>query len=171
MPFLKLDADEMELILLHLPDDDCCHDLRIRLSTVLPMVPHLPENFVIAAPDEHEALASEDAGSAPEAGPKEKEKKNDDRPWPEGYVPFGTPPFGWRRHGERVVVAKEEQDVMRWILKGKKKGWTHEQIAADLNGRLLRTRRGSKWDGSGVSRLLKTSIEHPMNAKLKKRWG
>jgi len=173
MPFVRLDADEMELILLHLPDDTVCHDLRLRLGTILPMVPHLPENFVVAGSDEHHVASSEGVPEEPKAEEtcSPSTQARTEKPWPEGVVPFGTLPFGWRRHGERVVRAKEEQDIMKWILKGKKKGWTHAQIAADLNGRLLRTRRGSKWEGSGVGRLLKTSIEHEMNKHLKKRWG
>ena len=173
MPFVKLSEAEVEVMLFHLPKDsinDTCQDLRLRLSTLLPVFPGLPEDFVIGGPEEPEEPEPE-----PDEKPKTKKrvtkKAPADPPWPKGVVPFGTLPFGWRRHGEKVVVAKEEQDVMKWILKGKKKEWTHEQIANDLNGRMLKTRRGSKWEGSGVSRLLKTSIEHKMNKALKKRWG
>ncbi len=94
---------------------------------------------------------------------------SDDAPrqnWPTTRPSFLNTPFGWEQQGEELVVCKREQDVIKAALKAHKKGWTYQQIADDLNGRHLRTRRGSRWNAQTVRHLLTRSVKHKQNKGL-----
>lgn len=162
---VQLDLGEIDLILTHLPDDSITHDLRIRLQTIMSYAP-------VFAANSGRGLQQVAAPTAPTTASPDEETTFEPQPWPTNLPPLvGTPPYGWRRHGERLVHALEEIDVMIHVLQGRKREWSYAQIANDLNSRMLYTRNGSKWNSSGISRIYNKSIEHPANAPLKARFG
>jgi hypothetical protein len=162
--FVKLESEAVRAVVASLPATSA---LSIRLRTILDLLPHLPDDVVIEVDTD---------GVCRHDGPADRPSEPGDAhgavdPWPVGGPKMVNPPFGWRRHGKKVVRATEEREILRRVLQGVKLGWSNSQIANDLNGRALRTRRGSKWDGSGVGRLRKGALEHSMNAQLKERYG
>lgn len=166
---VSLDLAAVRIIAARLPDDAETHDLLIRLRTIVEITPLLSNDaregppIVLATSGKMKVYPPEDDGA--------EDAEDEVDPWPAGAPTVATPPFGWRRHGKRIVKAKEEQEILRRVLQGVKRGWSNPQVAEDLNGRHLRTRRGSKWDGAGIGRLRKGPIEHAANAKLKERYG
>ncbi|HET6497329.1 MAG TPA: hypothetical protein VFH61_18440 [Thermoleophilia bacterium] len=168
---ISLELDEIGLILLHLPDDSITHDLRIRLKTIVEVAPHMM-GVLYTAPDRAPVSTEVDplrTLTAPlDFGEDEPFEPS---PWPTNLPPLrGTPPYGWRRHGEKLVPALEEADVMIRVLQGRKRGWSYTQIANDLNSRQLFSRNGSRWTSSGTSRIHKKSCEHRANASIKARY-
>lgn len=162
MAFLKLDADAVLAVADELPTDSV---LRVRLRVIASLMPQLHQDVLFDPENADDGLMIADTTTATEPG------EEPDDPWPTGKPKMVNPPFGWQRHGNRVVTAKVEQEILRRVLQGVKKGWSNAQVADDLNGRSLTTRRGSKWDSGGVGRLRKGALDHPMNVKLKERYG
>jgi hypothetical protein len=166
MAFLKLDADAVRAVAAAMP---VASILRVRLRVIAGLLPQLPSDVVFDPADGDGLVPDDVAAERADDAAKPGEESHD--PWPVGKPKMVNPPFGWRRHGQRVVKAKEEQEILRRVCQGTKKGWSNAQIAEDLNGRSLTTRRNSKWDGSGIGRLRKGALSHAMNAKLKERYG
>ncbi len=90
--------------------------------------------------------------------------------WPTGEVPL-TPPFGWRVEEGKVVPDRDEHLVMKYLLIGRKKGYSYQQCADDLNGRRLRNRAGKRWSASAIGRVHKDSCAHAANTKWVNRWA
>jgi hypothetical protein len=102
---------------------------------------------------------------------EEGEEEDDADEWPAGQSPPLNTVYGWQRNGSKLAPNKAEQEIIKCALRGKKKGWGYTQIADDLNGRRLRTRRGSRWTSSTVRHLVTKSCQHEQNAKLLARYG
>jgi hypothetical protein len=168
MAFLKIDEATVRLFANALNDTSL---LRVRLTTMLDLFPHLPDDGVIVLSSTGDGtVAIDDANVADQRAVAVAEAVDPPDPWPAGGGRAVNPSFGWRRHGTKIVKAKEEQEIMKRTLQGLKRGWGNSQIADDLNARSLRTRRGSKWDSGGISRLRRGPILHASNAALKKRY-
>lgn len=149
-----------------LPEREETHDLLIRLRTIMELAPLIPSGRQSIDMD----LPGVVPAGMPPAGTLPPDEQPDE-PWEAGNPKMVNPPFGWKRHGKRICRSKVEQEILRRILQGVKKGWSNSQVASDLNGRSLTTRRGSKWDSGGIGRLRKGAIEHAMNTRLKHRYG
>lgn len=170
---VRLSVDEIEFILAHVPENPRTHDLRIRLRTTADVALALGVATVASGPPgpERGELPDPDAGGEAGSDTEAEEDAFEPPPWPTNLPPMvTTPPYGWRRHGERIVPALEEVDVMIHILQGQRRGWSYTQIANDLNSRQLFMRSGRRWKSGGVSRVHKKSITHSANALLKERY-
>ena len=169
IPF-PLSVDEIEFILAHVPENPATHDLRLRLRTTADVALVLGVATLPAGPPGPRRGELPEPNDGGEAG-EDSEPSFEPQPWPTNLPPLrGTPPYGWRRHGENLVPALEEVDVMIHVLQGRARGWSYTQIANDLNSRQLFSRNGSWWTSSGTSRIHKKSCEHPANAAIKARY-
>lgn len=106
-----------------------------------------------------------------DAGNGDDQPKQDKQDWPSTRPSFLNTPFGWEQQGEKLVANKKEQDVIKAALKDQKKDWTFQQIADDLNGRHLRTRKNSRWTAQTVRHLLTKSVKHKQNKALLAQFG
>jgi site-specific DNA recombinase len=70
---------------------------------------------------------------------------------------MGNIQFGYRLapDGKHVEPDTVEQAVLREIGRLHKRGYTLRGIAATLNGRALRTRRGTAWRHEHIARIIK----------------
>lgn len=72
--------------------------------------------------------------------------------------PFCRDPYGWRREGERLVAEIGEQKVRRMIGRARDRGMSLRAIAALLNARGIRPKRGAAWYASTVRSVLRSRV-------------
>lgn len=74
---------------------------------------------------------------------------------PDNYR-YPNPPYGYKVHGERLIVDKKELRTVRLIVHMREQrnmGW--EEIARELGYRGLLTRRKRDWNRAGIKRVWK----------------
>lgn len=76
-------------------------------------------------------------------------------------------PYGYKRHGSRLVPEPMEATIVREIFELYLRGSSLEEIAAALNSRSIATRRGGRWQKSTIGYILK----NPIYAGYKRRKG
>jgi DNA invertase Pin-like site-specific DNA recombinase len=70
-----------------------------------------------------------------------------------GYA-YGSPPFGYRAEGRALVPVLEEQATIRRMSELHAEGRSFRAIAAQLDREGLPARRGGRWHGRQVGRIL-----------------
>ena len=73
--------------------------------------------------------------------------------------PLGRPPYGYRVAGQRLEVEPDEADVVREVARMYlREGLGVRRIAAALNDRGLRTRRGGPWSAAAIRDMLRNPV-------------
>ncbi|MEZ4503796.1 MAG: recombinase family protein [Dehalococcoidia bacterium] len=73
--------------------------------------------------------------------------------------PLGRPPYGYRVAGHRLEVEPAEADVVREVARMYlREGLGVRRIAAALNDRGLRTRRGGPWSAAAIRDMLRNPV-------------
>lgn len=71
-----------------------------------------------------------------------------------GYA-FGAPAFGWMARAGELLPDIVEQEVIQYLRRWNRSGWSLRDMAAKLTALKLPTKRGGKWHPSIVSKILK----------------
>jgi DNA invertase Pin-like site-specific DNA recombinase len=74
---------------------------------------------------------------------------------PEGYMPFRTAPYGWRRAGSRLVEQAKEQAAIARMRELREEGLGQYRIAARLTAEGFPTRHGRDWNPGTVNDILR----------------
>lgn len=77
----------------------------------------------------------------------------------------GPVPYGWKSNGWALVKDPDEQRHIALIKRLHSAGWSTVAIAADLNTRGIRTRRGANWYPTTVGRIVGQMPERATKAK------
>lgn len=72
----------------------------------------------------------------------------------------GHPPLGWRLVGKRLEEDPDEQRAIRLMVKWRKEGLSHWQIARKLD-QVIPSKRGKRWHENSVIRQLKDKVVVP----------
>lgn len=68
--------------------------------------------------------------------------------------PYSPTPYGFNRTSDMLVINHDEQKVIEEILELREKGWSLRRIAASLNCREIRAKKGGGWRASSVRSIL-----------------
>jgi DNA invertase Pin-like site-specific DNA recombinase len=79
-----------------------------------------------------------------------------------GYA-HGSPPYGWRGSGGRLVKVPAEQKALARMLSLRDEGCSTRQVAATLAAEGWPTKRGGAWSSPVVARILS---RHPIPAEV-----
>lgn len=71
-----------------------------------------------------------------------------------GYA-YGAPAFGWLAKAGEIIPDLVEQEIIQYIRRWHRSGWSLREMAARLTGLKIPTKRGGKWHPSIVSKILK----------------
>ena len=65
------------------------------------------------------------------------------------------PPYGYKRDGRKWVIDEEQAKIVRWIFQEVLSGSSANQVAKELNRRGIPSKKGGRWEGSVVSRMIR----------------
>lgn len=73
-----------------------------------------------------------------------------------GYV-GGRPPYGWAAHRGALVPVEDEQHVLDRARRLRSRGASWRDVVAELEAAGARTRKGTPWSPTGISRAVETA--------------
>ncbi|MFM6605515.1 MAG: recombinase family protein [Dolichospermum sp.] len=70
------------------------------------------------------------------------------------YANGGAPKFGHKANNKNLIIDDKEQEIIDIIRKHHKSGKSQRQIAEYLNNKNIPAKRGGKWSGTTIGRVL-----------------
>jgi len=74
-----------------------------------------------------------------------------------GYA-GGRPPYGYKVINHRLYIENDEAQVVKFIITGKKRGMTYQQIVDCLNEKGIKSKSGKKWLISTAQKILENDM-------------
>lgn len=71
-----------------------------------------------------------------------------------GTYKIGYPPYGYDNVDGQMLINKEQAETVRWIFGEILSGKSSGNIAKELNGKGIRTKRGGSWTGRTISGMI-----------------
>jgi DNA invertase Pin-like site-specific DNA recombinase len=71
-----------------------------------------------------------------------------------GYAGYGSPRFGWKSDGDRLVPDASEQETMARIIELHRQGLSLREIVAALTAERRTSKRGGAWHPKTVARVI-----------------
>ena len=72
-----------------------------------------------------------------------------------GTYIISYPPYGYKNENGKMVINEDEARTVRWIFDEIQCGKSLGAVAKELNDRSVPTKRGKKWDGAVIGRMVK----------------
>lgn len=72
-----------------------------------------------------------------------------------GTFKIGYPPYGYDNVDGKMVINKEQADVVRWIFDELLSGKSTREIAKELNDAGIHTKRGGRWNSGVISGMVR----------------